>query len=315
MLTYRRLDPSELNAAMRIALEGAAGPMDTAAQVEALQTYIRVTGLGVDTQWGAFDGGRLVAACPLIISPGRTAIVFVPRYREPVYRDGAVCEVLRRLVASLAPREVRLLQALIPPGSDAEEETLAAAGFRRLAELAYLQRNASPLPAPHRDAASADRRAPVEWLPYSRRRHDLFANVVGATYQGSLDCPALTGVRSMEDILASHRASGDFDPRWWQIATQESTPAGVLLMARIPARQTLELVYLGLIPQFRGRGLGRELVRRAIDLTREADCDLVTVAVDAANDPAVRLYARCGFRETSRRRAWMMVLGEPPASA
>jgi ribosomal protein S18 acetylase RimI-like enzyme len=72
--------------------------------------------------------------------------------------------------------------------------------------------------------------------------------------------------------------------------------------------QLLELVYMGLVPAGRGRGLGRELVRFAQMLASEANCEELTVAVDARNAPALAIYQRAGLVEFDRRRVLLKVL-------
>src|SRR3712207_8951894 len=40
-------------------------------------------------------------------------------------------------------------------------------------------------------------------------------------FRSSLDCPALNGVRDMEDVLAGHKASGEFDPALWFLLSED----------------------------------------------------------------------------------------------
>ena len=71
----------------------------------------------------------------------------------------------------------------------------------------------------------------------------------------------------------------------------------------------MDVVYMGLLPQCRGRGFGRAILHHAVKVARDYACELVTLAVDAGNTPAVRLYRDCGFVETTRRRAWIVAPG------
>jgi ribosomal protein S18 acetylase RimI-like enzyme len=79
--------------------------------------------------------------------------------------------------------------------------------------------------------------------------------------------------------------------------------AGCLLLSEIPARHGLELVYLGIAPFARGRGLGRGLMQRVLAIASRRHFEVTTLAVDAANTPAVRLYRRCGYTSVAQRIA------------
>ena len=51
------------------------------------------------------------------------------------------------------------------------------------------------------------------------------------------------------------------------------------------------------LPQYRRQGIGTSLIARFLDWTRQKGLRRVTVAVAPANDPAIALYKRMGFRE------------------
>lgn len=87
----------------------------------------------------------------------------------------------------------------------------------------------------------------------------------------------------------------------WLIATEE--PSGqVLDCGTIQGLAVSEhagaIQNVGVLPEFRGRGLGRCLVRRALLGFREHGLKRVSLEVTAANDPAVELYRAVGFRVT-----------------
>ena len=91
------------------------------------------------------------------------------------------------------------------------------------------------------------------------------------SYEGTLDCPALNGVRDLPDVLASYRACGEFDPaERWFIACRGERDVGCLLLADHPDADQWEIVYVGLVPEERGRGSGLALTRHAQWLARQA---------------------------------------------
>jgi mycothiol synthase len=302
MLTYRPLTSEELRPSLRFVLDrDGSSKADLEGQVNSLLRYVAASGLSIDRQWGAFEDRRLVAACLSVVSPGHSAMVFLPETSGRQGGGPVLVELLRHIVADAPACGVRLLQAMAPPGSSREESILSEAGFTFLAELIYMDRDVAAL------FSSVPASLRLSWVTYSEERRLLFAESVAATYEGSLDCPGLSGVRTIEDVMASHRAVGEFNERHWFVVMDGDVPAGVLLLARIPPRNSMDVVYMGLLPQYRGRGLGRAILHQAVKVARDCGCVLVTLAVDAANTPAVRLYGACGFTETTRRRAWIIV--------
>jgi len=69
-----------------------------------------------------------------------------------------------------------------------------------------------------------------------------------------------------------------------------------------------EIVYVALIPEVRGRGWGMALIRQALALGRATNSQRVVLAVDAANEPAIRHYRAAGFFEFDRRAVWIKTL-------
>ena len=305
MLTYRPLRKDELEAGMRLVLEQDGQPNDRVDEkIQAFRGYAAIMGLDISRQWGAFDRDAMVSTCLCIYSPGRTGMIFLPNRHQYQVRDD-LREVLRYVIQDASSRDVHMLQALISPESSAEEARLRDAGFHLLAELIYMQRDAGERFAdpPPTDSAA--------WIRYAPEHHSLFRDTVLGTYEASLDCPGLSGLRTIEDILTSHRTAGEFDPNRWVIAVRDGQPAGVLLMSRVPGRDILDVVYMGVLPAYRGHGIGRVLLHQAVRLSRDYHCDWITLAVDAGNTPALRLYQSCGFKETTRRRAWIIAPNRP----
>ena len=59
---------------------------------------------------------------------------------------------------------------------------------------------------------------------------------------------------------------------------------------------------MGLMPDQRGRGLGRALLEGTLERARAAGVLRVELEVYASNAAAIALYERCGFRHEGRRR-------------
>jgi GNAT superfamily N-acetyltransferase len=280
--------------------QAGARPGEVQAQVEAFLSCLGADAIAPDAQWVAVEGESLAAAAICADSPGRTSLVFIPAMRLHPRHKGVVVELLRHLVEAGRQRGIRLFQAMVPVGANDDAYTVAAAGFNPLAELIYLQR-LSTLPVPPHEESDG-----LTWTCYDGMRHPLFAEVIQATYAESLDCPRLAGMREIEDIITGHKAVGEFDPGKWFVVHLLGQAVGCLLLARLPRRSSMELVYMGLRPEARRKSVGKAMLARAVQLAKASRLAHVTLAVDALNTPARTLYQRFGFFETMRRAAWVL---------
>jgi ribosomal protein S18 acetylase RimI-like enzyme len=64
-------------------------------------------------------------------------------------------------------------------------------------------------------------------------------------------------------------------------------------------------VYIGVAPEFRRRGLASAMLGQAISHARRVGWRRITLAADAANLPAVKLYESFRFAASHHRDAWV----------
>jgi ribosomal protein S18 acetylase RimI-like enzyme len=143
---------------------------------------------------------------------------------------------------------------------------------------------------------------------YARCETDLFHQTLLRTYEGTRDCPEVNGVREVEEIIAGHKSQGRHDPETWWLAFQGSQPVGVLMLGEMPDLKSWELLYLGIAPEARGRGLGRELARKALWEARAVEAPQLTLSVDSRNQPALSLYQHLGFEAYDQREVYLRIL-------
>lgn len=55
---------------------------------------------------------------------------------------------------------------------------------------------------------------------------------------------------------------------------------------------------LGVKPEFRSKGLGRGILKKAIDMIKAESASQIMLQVEVENDNALNLYRSCGFQET-----------------
>jgi len=296
-------DKSQLRKALAMLLERPElTAVDVDEHVDTLLQYAERCRLSLEHCLIDQEEGHIRSACLCVDSPGRIASVFIPalpRYLEPAK---TVMELLAESIRLARQRNVQILQTTLVPEADLEADRYRQAGFGYLTQLIYMECDLTqPIP---RDPPTAE----IAWETYNATNHEQFAQVIQDTYTDSLDCVALNGIRDIEDILASHRGAGDFDPANWLLARVAGEPMGVILLSYLPERWAYEVVYMGVLPAMRGRRFGAVLLRRAVDLVREQAANTLCLTVDVGNLPAQRLYRQFGFRETSRRNVWLAIL-------
>jgi mycothiol synthase len=249
--------------------------------------------------WRCRRQGRETACVFALLLPGGTAITM---FTAPSARN-IEPEDQRQLVAAalqdLAQRQLHYVQALVEPQAVGKQELLQASGFRHLTQLIYLQRAAA---LPNCECVPA---VEAGWIAYSSASHSAFARMLLATYEDSRDCPELSGLRPIDAVIASHKAAGEFHPALWEIACVAGEQVGCVLLSRLTRGPLMEVVYLGVVPEWRRRGIGKLLLQRALEQCRAVGARELTAVVDHRNDPARQLYARFDFKPTAAREAYI----------
>jgi RimJ/RimL family protein N-acetyltransferase len=67
---------------------------------------------------------------------------------------------------------------------------------------------------------------------------------------------------------------------------------------------------MGIIPRWRERGIGRQLIGAALEAASAAEISRVELTVNADNERAVRLYKSVGFVEEGRKRSARLLEGQ-----
>jgi len=187
-------------------------------------------------------------------------------------------------------------------------------GFQDIGTLSYLCGTVPP-----NKNANCPRQIylqPVQWnqqqLPTS------FSRLVEQTYQQSLDCPALSAFRSVEQVLSGYQAQLAFDPNLWFTACNRrgdaigcaifglhGGPDAASSASPHDGDRSLEIVYMGIVPAARGRGVGAEVVSAAFQTARQIGAGQVLLAVDQRNFPAMSIYQQAGLRNVIDERVWV----------
>jgi ribosomal protein S18 acetylase RimI-like enzyme len=233
--------------------------------------------------------------------PGASGLLWPPGVALHPLQAAREDRLVRHALDWLRGRGARLIQALLATEERHLAGPLLRNGFDAITELWYLQHErGTPL-------GGIDTPARLDFVPFDESDLLPFQETLLRTYEGTLDCPELGDLRSGEEVLAGHKAQGAYDPNRWWLAVDEGRPVGVLLMTLLPETGEWDVAYMGVVPEARRRGFGREILLKGLTEAWAAGVERVVLSVDVRNRPAWELYRSVGFEPYERRTVYLAV--------
>lgn len=162
--------------------------------------------------------------------------------------------------------------------------------------------------APNRRVASPE---PIDRLTFGETDPEWLERAVAQVMATSLDranrhaVETLGADRAARDLLALGSSHFHVRPEWWRTARDASNDAvGFVLPVLFreedtprDGRHEATILFMGVLPQFRGRGYAVELLRESVRIVREASCWRMLCDTDSGNLPMVSAFRRAGFVE------------------
>lgn len=283
-------------------------------------------GIDLDMLWGVVHSEQTGPAvvrqvCLAVLGAGATAMLFhsSPEHAKWLGKRGVqsseIEASLRACLAGLGEMtdRVRLAQCLIETRNTWARDVFTRAGMIFVGELAYMRQRIQPTAARH--VPEPDWPEGISVRPVRNLTHDAvdsdraaLIQALDASYEGTLDCPELCGLRAMDDVVDSHMATGTFQANHWLIVEKEAQPVGCCLLSHCPSSSSIELVYLGIGQAARGLGLGRQVLAYGTERMRHLGAHEVTCAVDTRNTPAMRVYESMGYTRFDSRLGFVAPL-------
>ncbi len=188
----------------------------------------------------------------------------------------------------------------VPPGDSPGLRFAEARGFAQRASLYWMERPAgAPCPAPDFPADVVTR----TWEP-GRDAIPAFVDLLNASFA---DHP--TPVSWTEAVIRAAHAAPEFDPGDILLVAPADEPARPIAFGRARIYADDEPPYgevklIGVLPRWRGRGLGRALLRWSVHHLQDRGVPKIALAVSAANERAVRMYETHGFQRAVEWPQW-----------
>ena len=240
----------------------------------------------------ASRGNRVVAAAPVAVAHGGYGRIWPP-YLAPDEPASTLeklvleTELLFRRATAQTSRQIR---AYVDKDDLATAERFESIGFELHTDIRHLV------------CVDCDNRRepPPGKLSFRKAGLDdlsVFQGILRQTYVDSDDCPQLMPQFDETDVSVRWQHSmgvgriGD-----WLFAELGEDDAGCLVLDLGSEQGQTELVYMGLLPRHRGKGLGGELVRwgQWVAAQKKGE-NRLTVSVDVSNKRALACYVRNDF--------------------
>jgi ribosomal protein S18 acetylase RimI-like enzyme len=297
-LVVRHARPEERTEALRLYFQRVAADERDARVERALDLIARgeLTAEGVIV---CHQGSGLVGVMVGMPLTGAAGLVWPPQAAQGPVRVPVEDALLDFASAWLQRRGCRFAQALMAPEDMESAESLERRGFSRITTLQYLEKELGGTIPPTATALQ------FQGFPLCNR--DLFEMTLEQTYQNTMDCPELNEVRTPGEVIDGYLKVAGCRPDCWWLALYGDNVAGLLITTPIQNTTSWELLYVGLVPQARGRGLGTHLVNQAMHTALEQGATRLTLTVDFRNAPALRMYERLEFQEFDRREVYLRI--------
>lgn len=167
--------------------------------------------------------------------------------------------------------------------------------------------------APWRASLPSERIAGVELIPWSSIYYQAAGELIHTAYRHHVDaeindqyCSLHGSLRFLHNIVRFPGCGVFEEHQSWLLREQSNGRlAGMVLCSRV-APDVAHITQLCVSPTLRGRGLGRALLRHAVERLRQTGTASITLTVTESNQPAVTLYEESGFRVRHRFDAMVL---------
>ena len=236
------------------------------------------------------------------------------------------------------PSPIHLRPLMDPTSARDADAVHPSAAFTELVERTYERTLDCPILCRHRSAEQtvASYRSVASFYPpwwysvYRQKDHctrapcdpTSFDSATGGELVGCVimarHCPEQPGSDSTEDDPLFENSVGGAlavgqSPAADESSEGESRLGSLQVMPRksaTPPDAVAELVYMGLLPEARGQGLGSRMLGEAMRIAEEAQARRFILAVDEANSPALAAYQHAGLRLVVRETVWVKSLAK-----
>jgi ribosomal protein S18 acetylase RimI-like enzyme len=277
---------------------------DFTASAELVRRFIRIHALA---GYGLLSSGRVAGYCYYVCEERKGLIgdLFLMRDHAGTHNEDLLLgAVLNELICTPYLQRIEAqLMMLHGPFERPMPLTAFSQVFPRIFMLADLS-DVQQLPP----AAAAPS---VQIGLWNEHRQDEAAVLIASAYQGHIDSQindqyrSYAGARRFLLNIVQYPGCGKFYPGGSFIAEDSSGRiCGIVLSSHV-ADDVGHVTQICIAPEWKGRGIGYELMRAALLAMSNDRCERASLTVTASNTGAIQLYQRMGFRATRRFAAYV----------
>ena len=178
--------------------------------------------------------------------------------------------------------------------------------------LTVFERNFMRIDLNRAELAKGNVRRPMYVEKWSDHYHDAASHLIAAAYFGHIDSRindqyrSSAGARRFLHNIVQYPGCGTFY-RPASVAAFEGVSGRLcgISLASLVTPESGHVTQICVSPTVRGTGIGHELLRQSLIALREAGCTSASLTVTAANEDAVALYERVGFKTIRRFSAFV----------
>jgi GNAT superfamily N-acetyltransferase len=251
----------------------------------------------------AREADRAIGVMGVVPQPGGTGLVFPPEIEAIEEPE----DVERRLIEAALIRLHRagsaFAQLVLLPAEQGHAAAFERCGFVHLTDGLVLKRGLRSSPTktdPRLVARECDPTVEVE----------LLIGLITRINRDSLDCPELEAWRTPKQLVEGHIAATNGLRSHWTVYSADDSDMGLSIATEDHDDDAGELLYFGVVPEFRGRGYGRAILA-SVCMALGPNFASLNVACDARNRFAKATYGMEGFAETGRAGIWIHSLAKP----
>jgi len=237
--------------------------------------------------WILRRADRIAGFGAIAPTPGLPGLYFVDGFIARAHRRlGLASHLLRTMIDDLAGGEVLRIYHSLSSSDSSAAHFFAAQGFHKEHEELLLRLDSlADLPPARLESGFACRALPrTQAIARFRQLYD-------ASFSGQ---PWYQPYETERDVAVELAEADDL-----LFLFHGKEPVGFLWL-RWPDLDVAEIEPVGVLPAYRGRGLGRQLVLAGLNRAAESGARSATVGVWQENAAAIHLYRALGFREIGR---------------
>jgi ribosomal protein S18 acetylase RimI-like enzyme len=178
--------------------------------------------------------------------------------------------------------------------------------------LSAFERNFMRIDLRRAPLAEGHMRRPVYIDRWSDQHQDAAAHLIAAAYTGHVDSrindqyrSALGARRFLHNIVQYPGCGAFFRPASYAAFEPSRGLLCGISLASLVSQECGHITQICVSPAAKGAGIGHELLRQSLTALREVGCRAASLTVTAANEDAVSLYERVGFRTVRRFNAFV----------